>query len=236
MFHDATENGALNHVAVSAFMKNVIANAPSRVSVSPSDTLLVGNSDSSFAAANATVQLVHNSQFGLAAKTTLVAADTIGITDSAAANAARKITATNLVGAVCSLGGAAQADQESGTTSNKLVTPAVQQYHPSAAKAWVTFNGAGTVSIAGGYNVSSITDNNTGNWTVNFTTSFTSTGYTAIGWARETLGNTTRDASVIGAFPSDTKSTSAFQIRTWSGEADAAIDSSEVNVVFFGDQ
>ena len=35
-----------------------------------------------------------------------------------------------------------------------------------SAKAWVNFNGTGTVAIRRGFNVSSITDNGTGNYTV----------------------------------------------------------------------
>jgi uncharacterized protein (AIM24 family) len=37
-------------------------------------------------------------------------------------------------------------------------------------RAWVNFNGTGTVAIRASGNVSSITDNGTGNYTVNFTT------------------------------------------------------------------
>lgn len=37
------------------------------------------------------------------------------------------------------------------------------------AKAWVNFNGTGTVAIRASGNVSSITDNGTGDYTVNFT-------------------------------------------------------------------
>jgi len=39
-----------------------------------------------------------------------------------------------------------------------------------AARAWVNFNGTGTVAIRASGNVSSITDNGAGNYTVNFTT------------------------------------------------------------------
>ena len=39
-----------------------------------------------------------------------------------------------------------------------------------AARAWVNFNGTGTVAIRASGNVSSITDNGTGDYTVNFTT------------------------------------------------------------------
>jgi len=46
-------------------------------------------------------------------------------------------------------------------------------------RAWVSFNGTGTVAIRGSANVSSITDNGTGDYTVNFTTSMPDTNYAA---------------------------------------------------------
>jgi hypothetical protein len=48
---------------------------------------------------------------------------------------------------------------------------------PNAAKAWVNFNGTGTVAIRESGNVSSITDNGTGNYTVNFTTAMEDVNY-----------------------------------------------------------
>ena len=48
-------------------------------------------------------------------------------------------------------------------------------------RAWVNFNGTGTVAIRGSGNVSSITDNGTGSYTVNFTTSMPDVNYSAIG-------------------------------------------------------
>jgi hypothetical protein len=44
-------------------------------------------------------------------------------------------------------------------------------------KAWVNFNGTGTVAIRASYNVSSITDNGTGDYTVNFTTALPNANY-----------------------------------------------------------
>ena len=43
-----------------------------------------------------------------------------------------------------------------------------------AAKAWVNFDGTGTVAIREQFNVSSITDNGTGDYSINFTTSLAS--------------------------------------------------------------
>lgn len=44
-------------------------------------------------------------------------------------------------------------------------------------RAWVNFNGTGTVAIRASGNVSSITDNGTGNYTVNFTTAMPDANY-----------------------------------------------------------
>jgi hypothetical protein len=46
-----------------------------------------------------------------------------------------------------------------------------------ACRAWVNFNGTGTVAIRGSGNVSSITDNGTGDYTVNFTTAMSDVNY-----------------------------------------------------------
>ena len=44
-------------------------------------------------------------------------------------------------------------------------------------RAWVNFNGTGTVAIRASGNVSSITDNGTGDYTVNFTTAMPDANY-----------------------------------------------------------
>ena len=49
------------------------------------------------------------------------------------------------------------------------------------AKAWVNFNGTGTVAIRASGNVSSITDNGTGDYTVNFTSAISDANYAAVG-------------------------------------------------------
>jgi hypothetical protein len=49
-----------------------------------------------------------------------------------------------------------------------------------ACRAWVNFNGTGTVAIRASGNVSSITDNGTGNYTVNFTTAMPDANYAVV--------------------------------------------------------
>lgn len=48
------------------------------------------------------------------------------------------------------------------------------------ATAWVNFNGQGTVAIRDSENVSSITDNATGDYTVNFATAMVNLNYTFV--------------------------------------------------------
>jgi hypothetical protein len=64
-----------------------------------------------------------------------------------------------------------------------------------SAKAWVNFKGTGTVEIRESFNVSSITDNATGDYTVNFTNSIIDANYSisgAAGYGVGTSANTTR--------------------------------------------
>jgi hypothetical protein len=49
-----------------------------------------------------------------------------------------------------------------------------------SAKAWVNFNGTGTVAIRASFNVSSITDNGVGQYTVNFTTNMPDANYSIV--------------------------------------------------------
>jgi hypothetical protein len=51
-------------------------------------------------------------------------------------------------------------------------------------RAWVDFNGTGAVAIRGSGNVSSITDNGTGNYTVNFTTAMPDANYSGVATCR----------------------------------------------------
>lgn len=57
------------------------------------------------------------------------------------------------------------------------------------AKAWVNFNGTGTVAIRQAFNVSSITDNGTGDYTVNFTNAMPDANYAVSGSVLGSNGN-----------------------------------------------
>jgi hypothetical protein len=77
----------------------------------------------------------------------------------------------------------------------------------NGAKAWVNFNGTGTVAIRASYNVSSITDNGTGQYQVNFTNAFANANYAPQGSADFMGGNNpnvTISDYIYGSPPSTT--------------------------------
>ena len=77
------------------------------------------------------------------------------------------------------------------------------------AKAWVNFNGTGTVAIRASGNVTSITDNGTGDYTVNFTSSISDNNYSSYGSAGS------QDATLWDRIMSPYQSSTTFcRIRT----------------------
>lgn len=70
-----------------------------------------------------------------------------------------------------------------------------------AARAWVNFNGTGTVAIRASGNVSTITDNGAGDYTVNFTTAMPDENYSAVISSTNGLVGTS-GASSIGIYSS----------------------------------
>ena len=96
-------------------------------------------------------------------------------------------------------------------------------------RAWVKFNGTGTVTINGSGNVSSITDNGTGNYTINFTTAMPDDTYSVAGWACDS--NSGGSMTIVSAFANHTYSASACQIYCY--ETTATIDPTRVCATFF---
>ena len=93
-------------------------------------------------------------------------------------------------------------------------------------RAWVNFNGTSTVAIRESGNVSSITDNGTGNYTVNFSTAMPDANYCA----NITYGNTGSNLQ-LRSITRGTTSEQRFFV-TADGTATGA-DTSENNVAIF---
>jgi len=95
-------------------------------------------------------------------------------------------------------------------------------------RAWVNFNGTGVVAIRASGNVSSITDNGTGDYTANFTTALPDANYS---WVGSCMTNNT-SVSIRGTVQqrsNQTSTTSALPISTMTG--DTSTTSNDVAVV-----
>jgi hypothetical protein len=103
-----------------------------------------------------------------------------------------------------------------------------------ACRAWVNFNGTGTVAIRASGNVSSITDNGVGDYTVNFTTAMPDANYTCSGMA--VFGDDTTDnveGTVTPYRPNTyTPSINEFRVKTGIPSNKAPIDSRRVQLSF----
>ena len=108
---------------------------------------------------------------------------------------------------------------------------AIENAINGSAKAWVNFNGTGTVAISKSYNVSSITDNATGQYTVNFTNAMPDSTYCMITNATSYGGT---GPLITGRYPNalDLKTTTqvAFLCMVYNGNSS---DSPEVYVSIF---
>ena len=95
----------------------------------------------------------------------------------------------------------------SGSNSVPMATVA-----SGTAKAWVNFNGTGTVAIRAAFNVSSITDNGVGDYTVNFTTDMQDTNYVPV-FGAEAESVYPSEIRCAGAHY-NTRATNSLRIRT----------------------
>jgi hypothetical protein len=124
------------------------------------------------------------------------------------------------------------------TVSDGAITPAKLNGAQSGsapiygARAWVNFNGTGTPAIRSSGNVSSITDNGTGDYTINFTTAMQDTNYSAVATAK------TEDNNVIGVNNNTTTAGTAIRntgnvtVLT-SSTSSIKVDCAVVNVAIF---
>jgi hypothetical protein len=66
-----------------------------------------------------------------------------------------------------------------------------------SAKAWANFDGTGTIAARDSLNLSSLTDNGTGDYTVNFTSAFGAAEYSISGSARFNVGTSNEGSATI---------------------------------------
>ncbi len=106
-------------------------------------------------------------------------------------------------------------------------------------RAWVNFNGTGTVAIRASFNVTSITDNGTGNYTVNFTNAMADVNYSTI--VTSSTGSSGQTWLLSDAGPNlnsggyNTSHTTTSSIRILGGNSSNSLpyDAAVVNVSIF---
>ena len=125
-------------------------------------------------------------------------ATTIGLGNGATATATTKTVNVGTAGTSGSTTVVNVGSSVSGATSTINLNGTVNA--PGLAngvKAWVNFNGTGTVAIRASFNVSSITDNGVGDYTVNFTTALADANYAALATAKDATGTWTALSSAV---------------------------------------
>ena len=126
--------------------------------------------------------------------------------------------------------------QQNGTTQASITAAGLFQFNSGygsvatayGCRAWVNFNGTGTVAIRASGNVSSITDNGTGNYSVNFTNAMPDANYSAV--------VATEESGIICV----TASNNAFQqtasvgrIGVFLGTSGSGYDAEQINYTVF---
>ncbi|GAB1716614.1 MAG: hypothetical protein NTAFB05_16560 [Nitrobacter sp.] len=118
---------------------------------------------------------------------------------------------------------ATKSQQQAGADNTSAVTPAHQQDHDSAAKAWGYFTvSGGTYTLSAGFNIAGISKNSTGNLTISFTTPFASTSFAVIATVNQFggVGVTETIQEMLGS----RSSYSTTLAITGTGSAGVAID------------
>ena len=114
------------------------------------------------------------------------------------------------------------------TISDTAGTGPITLTKQSAAKAWVNFNGTGTIAIRDSENVSSLTDNGTGAYSANLTNSFSTTGYSTSGSIRYNSG-----VAFDGVFSVDDQLVG--ETKVFSVYGGTLFDSNRVSITNHGD-
>ena len=99
----------------------------------------------------------------------------------------------------------------------------------NGCRAWVNFNGTGTPAIRGSANVTSITDNNTGDYTINFTTAMPDGNYSLGGAA----GLLSTRALLLGVGVNAAPATSSVRISTTTSNTASPTDGDYITASVF---
>ena len=146
---------------------------------------------------------------------------------------------TSWVSPMTSASASTQAEMEAASSLTTFASPGRTQYHPGVAKAWgfITVSG-GTPTATVSHNVTSITDNGVGDYTINFTTPFSSANFAIVAMMFDSAGNSA--SGIIFTVECSAKTSSTARINIWkaasSGSTNQAVVDASFFFVAFGDQ
>ena len=121
------------------------------------------------------------------------------------------------------------------TDASSNNSTAMSTINQGTAKAWVNFNGQGTIAARDSFNFASLTDNGTGDYTVNFSNNMNNVNY-----ASPTCSDAT-NFSQLGSVATRLKAASNIQLYTAvvvgvpGTSARTFLDLENVNVAILGD-
>lgn len=95
-------------------------------------------------------------------------------------------------------------------------------------RAWVNFNGTGTIAIRASFNVSSITDGGVGDYTINFTTALSDANYCAVAMS----DRSNNGGASLAVETTTSPTTTALKVRNWS-DGGVQVDALYANVAVF---
>lgn len=132
--------------------------------------------------------------------------------------------------------------QQNGTEQARITAAGLFQFNSGygsvatayGCRAWVNFNGTGTVAIRASGNVTSITDNGTGDYTVNFTTAMPDANYSYVGSSG--ANQATPTTAVTNIRGTTTVSTTSFRfglVFAANGGSTGLTDESYVHIAIF---
>jgi hypothetical protein len=153
---------------------------------------------------------------GLAANTvgnTQMADDAVGVAE---------LSATGTASATTFLRG----DNAWGTVADTSLSNLVSAGAEKIVKAWIQFNGTGTIAIGDSFNVTSITDVGTGNYTITWDTDFGNATYAVVGMALGTQTVVSLQSQAAGSC----------NIYTYLATTGGATDQTNIMLIGIGDQ
>lgn len=229
LFADASESNALNKVTLQKMLDNALTGLTADTTPDVADSLLTYDA-SATAAKTTTITNFYKTINTLTADATPDGAADYIPTYDASASGGKKILIQSMA--------ATQAQQETGTAITNFVTPGRQHYHDSAAKYWCSsIVTAGVPASPGGdsYNISSVSDTATGKATFNFTTSFSSTNYSAVGCPEYSSASNSGELHIVEEAGKSTGSVLMRNMHTGASSNATLQDPGAWHVVGFGD-